>query len=72
MKKSQIFQQFNPHFEVFFTYNNKKYNLIGTSTNELNHTFHEVLNPLSGNIKTIPHSILAETVDFENKPILLK
>jgi len=70
--KSQIYQAFSPQFEVYFTHKGTKFLFTGTNTDNDGHTSHDILNKQTGVYKSVPHSVLAEVVDFDSKAILVK
>lgn len=69
--KAQIYQHFTPHIEVYFTHEGKKYTFHGTELVQ-GGALHTIKNTETGNMKTLPHSVLERIVDFETKPVLLR
>lgn len=69
--KVKIYQHFIPHLEVYFTHEGKKYSFHGTELVE-GGALHSIKNTETGNVKSVPHSVLERIVDFETKPLLTK
>jgi hypothetical protein len=69
--KAQIYQHFIPHLEVYFTHEGKKYSFHGTEL-VAGGALHTIKNTKTGNVKSVPHSVLDRIVDFETKPLLTK
>ena len=61
--KAKITHDYNPHPTPVFIHNGVKFAFLGTEIVE-HGALHTIKNTVSGNIKTVPHSVLEAIVQF--------